>query len=146
HRDWRLFTGHFVVHFPQRIRPSQLQRMIIDGQRRFFRANRSTFFQYFPVYASSEPYIRYLEEQERGVYDASDRLREDQLASRTYGDLPDFVPITPSRRIQARETLEFVAQNVSRVKSWRMMAENFGFRRRPRGEPPFSGGLDTIQP
>lgn len=125
HRDWRLFTGHFVVFFPKQIRPSRLQRLIIEGQRHFFRKNRDTFYQYFPVYASSEPYCRYLEEQERDLYDSQDRLIEERLQNRTFEDLADFVPIKPSRLVQVREIGEFLAQNTFRATAWKMLARNF---------------------
>lgn len=142
HRDWRLFTGHFVVHYPKLMRPSQLQRAIIAGQKRFFRENRSTFFQYFPVYASSEPYIRFLEKAERGLYDEQDRLIEERLAGRTYDDLADSVPLRASRWVAGRETAEFVMQNAFRSKAWQMLAANFGGRGR-RAEPLLPGSLQT---
>jgi radical SAM superfamily enzyme YgiQ (UPF0313 family) len=131
HRDWRLYTGHFVVFFPKQIRPSRLQRIIIDGQKHFFRKNRETFYQYFPVYASSEPYCRYLEEQEKGLYDSNDRLIEERLEGRTYEDLEKLVPIRPSRAIMMREVGEFVLQNAFRSKAWKMLARNFAARSRP---------------
>lgn len=146
HRDWRLFTGHFVVFFPKLMRPSQLQRVVVEGQRRFFRENRDTFFQYFPVYASSVPYLRYLEEAEKGFYDSNDCLIEDRLEGRTYEDLATEVPITASRLVRGRETVEFLLQNASRPKAWRMLASNFSVSRRRRGEPGFSGNLPILEP
>jgi anaerobic magnesium-protoporphyrin IX monomethyl ester cyclase len=146
HRDWRLFTGHFVVFFPLQMRPSQLQRLIIEGQRHFFRKNRETFFQYFPVYASSEPYIRYLEEQEEGLYDSRDRLIEKRLLDRPFEHLPSFVSIQPSRRVLIREIGEFFLQNATRATAWRMLASNFNLVRRRRGEPTIPGSLSTVQP
>jgi radical SAM superfamily enzyme YgiQ (UPF0313 family) len=142
HRDWRLFTGHFVVHYPMQMRPSQLQRAIIDGQKRFFRENRGTFFQYFPVYASSEPYIRYLEQVEQGFYDDNDRLIEERLTGRAYGDLPELVPLRASRWVRSRETGEFILHNAFRARAWQMLASNFGHRRR-RAEPLIPGSLQT---
>ncbi len=146
HRDWRLYTGHFVVFYPKRMRPSQLQRMIVEGQRQFFRENRDTFFQYFPVYASSVPYVRYLEEAEKGLYDSDDHLVEERLQGRTYDDLATEVRIRASRLVQGRETLEFLLQNASRPKAWRMLASNFSVSRRRRGEPGFSGNLPILEP
>jgi anaerobic magnesium-protoporphyrin IX monomethyl ester cyclase len=146
HRDWRLFTGHFVVFFPKLMRPSQLQRVVVEGQRRFFRENRDTFFQYFPVYASSVPYLRYLEKAEMGLYDSSDRLIEERLRGRAYEDLVTEVPISASRLVQGRETVEFLLQNASRPKAWRMLASNFSMSRRRRGEPGFSGNLPILEP
>lgn len=142
HRDWRLFTGHFVVHYPKQMRPSQLQRVIIEGQKRFFRENRATFFQYFPVYASSEPYIRYLQQAEQGLYDDQDRLIEERLDGRTYGDLPQLVPLRASRWVQSRETGEFILQNAFRAKAWQMLTSNFGTRGQ-RAEPLVPGSLQT---
>lgn len=146
HRDWRLFTGHFVVFFPLQMRPSRLQRLIIQGQRHFFRKNRETFFQYFPVYASSEPYISYLEDQEQGLYDSQDRLIEERLQGRTFEDLPRFVSIRPSWTVQVREIGEFLFQNATRVTAWRMLASNFNIFGRLRGEPTIPGSLSTVQP
>jgi radical SAM superfamily enzyme YgiQ (UPF0313 family) len=125
HRDWRLFTGHFVVFFPKQIRPSRLQKLIIEGQRHFFRKNRETFYQYFPVYASSEPYCLYLEEQEKDLYDSDDRLIEERLLNRTYADLPDYVPIKPSHWVKTKEIGEFLAQNALRRTAWKMLSRNF---------------------
>ncbi|MBN1424208.1 B12-binding domain-containing radical SAM protein [Candidatus Fermentibacteria bacterium] len=142
HRDWRLFTSHFVVHYPRQMRPSQLQRAIIDGQKRFFRENRATFFQYFPVYASSEPYIRYLEQAERDLYDTQDRLIEERLMGRTYEDLPDLVPLRASRWVKSRETGEFILQNAFRAKAWQMLSSNFG-RRGTGAKPLILGSLQT---
>jgi radical SAM superfamily enzyme YgiQ (UPF0313 family) len=146
HRDWRLFTGHFVVFYPKRMRPSQLQRMVVNGQRRFFRENRDTFFQYFPVYASSVPYVSYLEKVEEGLYDSNDCLIEERLRPTTYDDLPTQVPIKGSWLVEARETLEFLTQNATRPKAWRMLASNFSMSRRRRGEPGFSGNLPILEP
>lgn len=125
HRDWRLFTGHFVVFFPKHIRPSQLQRKIIDGQKSFFRKNKKTFYQYFPVFASSEPYCRYLEEQEKGLYDSNDNLIEDRLPNRTFKDLPDFVHIKPSHWVKTKEITEFLVRNACRKTAWKMLIRNF---------------------
>lgn len=126
HRDWRLFTGHFVVFFPRRIRPSRLQRMIIDGQKHFFRNNLDTLYQYFPVYASSEPYCSYLEEQEKGLYDENDVLIEERLEGRTFEELPRLVDLRPSRTVAIREIGEFLLHNMFRGKAWRMLGSNFG--------------------
>ncbi len=146
HRDWRLFTGHFVVFYPKLMRPSQLQRMVVEGQRRFFRENRETFFQYFPVYASSIPYVKYLERVEAAFYDSDDCLIEDRLREMTYDDLPTQVPVKGSWLVEARETAEFLVQNATRPKAWRMLASNFSMSRRRRGEPGFSGNLPILEP
>jgi len=124
-RDWRLFTGHFVVFFPKRIRPSRLQRMVIDGQKHFFRKNRETLYQYFPVYASSEPYCQYLEEREKGLYDADGNLIEEKLLGRTFEDLETHVPIRPRKTVMVREIGEFFLQNLFRRKAWQMLNNNF---------------------
>jgi anaerobic magnesium-protoporphyrin IX monomethyl ester cyclase len=143
HRDWRLFTGHFVVFFPRQIRPSRLQRIIIDGQKHFFRKNRDTFYQYFPVYASSEPYCSYLEEQEKGLYDSQDRLIEERLQGRTFENLERIVPIIPSRLVKFREVSEFLVQNAFRAKSWKMLARNFGSGSRPGKSTTVPDGIQV---
>ncbi len=141
HRDWRLFTGHFVVFFPKQIRPSQLQRLIIEGQRHFFRKNRKTFYQYFPVYASSEPYCRYLEEQEKDLYDDNDCLIEERLLNRTYKDLSDYVPIKPSHWVKTREIGEFLAQNLFRRTAWKMLSRNFRLTNRSSSKTADPGSV-----
>lgn len=141
HRDWRLFTGHFVVFFPKQIRPSQLQKLIIEGQRHFFRKNRKTFYQYFPVYASSEPYCRYLEEQEKDLYDDNDCLIEERLLNRTYEDLHDYVPIKPSHWVKTREIGEFLIQNAFRTTAWKMLNRNFRLTNRSSRKTSDPGSL-----
>ena len=39
-REWKYCDGNFVTHFPLNMRPSQLQRALIDAHRRVFSSRR----------------------------------------------------------------------------------------------------------
>lgn len=48
HQDWRFFTGAFVCHYPKQMKPSTLQREIINGYTSFYAYRKNglvrTFF------------------------------------------------------------------------------------------------------
>jgi len=93
HNDWRFFNGNFVIHFPQRMKPSSLQREMVSGTRRFYAKSRRirallthgsidyiTQYQSLkPVLRTMERYATLLEHFERGMYDSSENLIADRL-------------------------------------------------------------------
>ncbi len=102
-RGWRYCDGNFVTHFPLRMRPSQLQRAIIEAHRTVFSAaqilkslRRGNLvdakekilhrYMWHTIEAALEDYVPFLETLEDGLYDRSDRLREDRLAKRVGDD------------------------------------------------------------
>jgi radical SAM superfamily enzyme YgiQ (UPF0313 family) len=92
-------TGSFVTHFPARMRPSTLQRTLVDAQRRFWGlaravalASRGDFAQAIHVAAHRHAfreverhqleYASFLESMEHGYYDERERLRADRIGRR----------------------------------------------------------------
>jgi radical SAM superfamily enzyme YgiQ (UPF0313 family) len=102
-RGWAYSDGHYVTHFPLRMRPSDLQRGLIDAYRaiyslgevvraladgRFHDAKRRLAHRYAWQRIEQGPleYVRFLEELEDGLYDPEGRLREDRLIERVRKD------------------------------------------------------------
>jgi len=92
-------SGHFVTHFPLRMRPSTLQRAILAAQRRFWSLARlpsllargrldralGLAVQRHALSLFEEPvarYVEYLSEIEEGYYDAAERLDLAKIAAR----------------------------------------------------------------
>ncbi len=92
-------TGHFVTHFPARMKPSTLQRAIVDAQRRFWslsraaaRARHGDFsgalhlaahrFAFRDVERHQLEYAEFLESIEGDYYDAGECLRMDRVVNR----------------------------------------------------------------
>jgi hypothetical protein len=100
-RSWDYMTGNFVTYFPKQMKPSTLQREMLDGYRRFYSVFRA--FQYLlrlrprqaahmlvlwmfthrPLQKHMERYIMYLEKVEKGLYDENGNLIESRLEGRT---------------------------------------------------------------
>jgi len=102
-RGWAYCDGHYVTHFPRRMRPSTLQRILIDAYRtiysprqvlralrrgRFTDARWKLAHRY--LWADIEPgpreYVSFLEEIEDGLYDEAEQLQEDRLVERVRRD------------------------------------------------------------
>jgi anaerobic magnesium-protoporphyrin IX monomethyl ester cyclase len=47
HNDWRFFNANFVIHYPKRMKPSTLQRGIMDGYLKFHSWRRALFPRYW---------------------------------------------------------------------------------------------------
>ena len=124
HRDWRFYSGNFVVHYPLRMKPSTLQRAMRSYYRTFYRTNRDTFYQYHPIQATYEHYIPFLERAERGMYDHGGILRTDRLPG----------PLTQNKRINITfrkrdllpELARFYSQNLTRRQAWDYLLSLFG--------------------
>jgi radical SAM superfamily enzyme YgiQ (UPF0313 family) len=102
-RGWPYCDGHFVTHFPLQMKPSSLQRAIIDVYRTVYsltqiaraaargniidaRRKLVVRHQWNTIEKAIHPYIPFLEELEDGVYDSSGRLCEDRLIERAQRD------------------------------------------------------------
>ncbi len=102
-RGWAYCDGHYVTHFPLRMRPSELQRALIDAYRtiyspvqvlRALRRGRAVDarwkLMHRYLWRDIEPgpreYVALLEEIEAGLYDDDGRLREDRLIERVRRD------------------------------------------------------------
>jgi hypothetical protein len=92
-------TGNFVTHFPALMRPSTLQRTLVDAQRRFWSFGRAVIkaaagdfksalhlATHRYVFASVEKhqleYSNFLKSIEHGYYDDNQRLRTNRIANR----------------------------------------------------------------
>ncbi|HXU04834.1 MAG TPA: radical SAM protein [Polyangia bacterium] len=101
--SWKHCDGNYVTHFPKRMRPSDLQRLVIEaydtlyGRREIFRALRrgnriaalSKFLHWYSwqeVKVAMVNFIPFLEEREKGLYDDSGTLLEDALIARVSKD------------------------------------------------------------
>lgn len=93
-------TGSFVTHFPARMKPSTLQRTIVEAQRKFWGLERAARlmakgdlaqaahiaahrYAFAPVERHQLDYADRLEEVERGYYDAAENLLMDRIATRS---------------------------------------------------------------
>jgi radical SAM superfamily enzyme YgiQ (UPF0313 family) len=92
-------NGHFVTHFPMQMKPSTLQRSLLDQQRRFWSPARIPGFirrkrwdrvfhlimQRYALANFEKPvreYVPYLEKIEREYYDQDEHLDLDKIAQR----------------------------------------------------------------
>src|SRR5207247_687415 len=102
-RGWAYCDGHHVTHFPRLMRPSQLQRGLIDAYRAMYAPARivaalrrgrwkdarwkiGNGWVWRDIEPGPRAYVAFLEELEDGLYDAEDRLREDVLIERVRRD------------------------------------------------------------
>lgn len=92
-------TGHFVTHFPLHMKPSTLQRSLLEQQRRFWSPGRiwglirrgqwdralSQLVQRYALSLFEKPvkeYVNYLQETEQGYYDKNEELDLAKIANR----------------------------------------------------------------
>jgi len=102
-REWKYCDGNFVTHFPLHMRPSQLQRALIEAYRtvfspgEIFRAFRrgkyadtreklAHWYMWRMIEPGLREYIPFLEELEEGLYDADGTLQQDHLIKRVQED------------------------------------------------------------
>ena len=102
-RAWKYCDGNFVTHFPLHMRPSQLQRGLIDAHRRVFSTHQivdawkrgkhadskekmTHRYMWWTIEKGLREYLPFLEQLEAGLYDADDHLREDVLIKRVQED------------------------------------------------------------
>jgi len=118
HRDWRFFSGNFVIHFPKRMRPSRLQKAINDGYRHFYRHRPDVFYQFMPFNRTIKEYINFLQKNESDFYNRNDMRQDEKLSSRKYQDLKHHLSIRVSPFVRHAEACRFLAQNLIRGVSW----------------------------
>ncbi len=92
-------SGHYVTHFPLNVKPSSLQKTILEQQKRFWSIKRglgflrqgkwerftSLLIQHYALSLFEkqvDEYVDYLEEIEEGYYDANETLDLARIASR----------------------------------------------------------------
>jgi hypothetical protein len=93
-------TGNFVTYFPKQMKPSTLQREMLEWYRRFYSVFRAFkyllrlrprqaahmlvlwMFTHRPLQKHMERYIMYLEKVEKGLYDEFGNLIESMLEGR----------------------------------------------------------------
>jgi radical SAM superfamily enzyme YgiQ (UPF0313 family) len=102
-REWKYCDGNFVTHFPLHMRPSQLQRALIDAYRQVFspaqiinavsrgkyadgREKLGHRYMWWLIEKGLRQYIPFLEELEHGLYDGGDKLQQDRLIKRVQED------------------------------------------------------------
>src|SRR5271157_623473 len=102
-RGWKYCDGNFVTHFPLHMRPSQLQRLLVEAPRRIFSLAQIVEALRRGKYADAKEkmthrymwaviekglleYIPFLEELEQGLYDSQENLRQDILVKRVRDD------------------------------------------------------------
>jgi len=94
--NWDYSSGNFVIYFPKKMKPSTLQREIMDGHKKFhsklnivktFLTGRrwsgwhKLYLRYMwnELHKEVERYIPYLERIEQGYYDRNEELMEDKV-------------------------------------------------------------------
>jgi len=102
-RGWAWSDGHYVTHFPLRMRPSELQQGIVDAYRDMYSAreiarafaegrrhdaNRRLMHRYAwrRIEKGPREYVEFLKDVEDGLYDGDGRLREQALIERVRKD------------------------------------------------------------
>lgn len=119
HKDWRFYSGNFVVHYPKRIRPSVLQQEMMAAYQKFYKLNSEMLRQYQPTKVTANSYIPILRKAEAGLYDNDGILREDLLPG----------PMAEERKLNihlqrlaiAKELAGFYWDNFTRKQSWEFL-------------------------
>ena len=99
--NWDYTSGNFVTYYPKRMKPSTLQRELIDGYRRFYSYGRGFrlllrgkwryaahsialwIITHRHLSKHQRRYLKYLEDVEKGLYDENEILVESRLEGRT---------------------------------------------------------------
>jgi len=102
-RGWKYCDGNFVTHFPLRMKPSTLQKALIDAPRQVFspaqmldairrrkyqdaKEKLTHRYMWWTIAKGLQEYIPFLEELEDGLYDEAENLLEDRLVKRVRED------------------------------------------------------------
>ena len=97
--NWKYYDGYFVTHFPLQMKPSQLQRILVDGYRSIYspsqvlgamkrgkfgdaRAKLLLRYLWHDIEKGVRAYLPFLEEIEEGLYGAGGQLLEKVLLQR----------------------------------------------------------------
>ncbi|MBF0206836.1 MAG: cobalamin-dependent protein [Oligoflexia bacterium] len=124
HHDWRFYNGNFVVHFPKNIRPSVLQRNILNGYEKFNVNSHHGMGSFMPTRPTILKYIKFLEGIEKDYYDSQGlRIDESTLLNNAAGrsELPIFV----SQSSLYMESFKFLSANLFRRISWQLLLKMF---------------------
>ncbi len=126
HRDWRFYSGNFPVHYPAKMRPSELQRAMSAAYKKFYHASKASVYQYHPIQATYGGYASFLEQAEKGLYRVDGSLIEERLP----GPFAEsrMLDIGVSRAALAGELARFYFYNAARAQSWRYL---FSLGKRP---------------
>lgn len=117
HRDWRFYGGNFVVYFPASMRPSELQRTMLETFNRYYE-QRTVFRQLQSTRPTVLKYIEYLEGVEKPYYDAHGRRLDQRLEGVCQESLAAHVPIQLPRAARYKESARYVAGNLTRKVAW----------------------------
>lgn len=119
HRDWRFYSGNFVVHYPRRMPPSVLQREISAAYQKFYNENKAALYQFRPTGAVDAHYVPMLKRAEEGFYDRDGQLIEERLP----GPLAATTDLKMrcSRAALAVELGRFYLKNLTRLQAWRFL-------------------------
>ena len=121
HRDWRFYSGNFVVHFPRLMRPSELQDGLLRAYDRFFRESPVSMVPFMPTRPTIKRYIRFLQEVEASYYGPGGERLDHKLEGRGVDDMPQHVPVRVPRSALYAEAARFLTLNVFRGVSWRLL-------------------------
>lgn len=120
HHDWRFFNGNFVVYYPNRMRPSRLQKAIQDGYINFYDRCKDSLYQYRPVFLTYRRYMQWLASKEEGLYTSTEELREELIHSNRPQDTK-VVPIDTRGLSVKGHALWVMLRNLVRPASWRAL-------------------------
>jgi radical SAM superfamily enzyme YgiQ (UPF0313 family) len=126
HMDWRFFTGNFVIHYPKKIKPSTLQKEIIDAYKKFYSRKKTLkriikygdvneidrFYSMKLIIKTMEQYARLLEVYEDGLYDENDNLMEKKLHDRPTSNK---IPFKKNGVVFAEEIFDFLFKCVTKI-------------------------------
>jgi len=121
HKDWRFYSGNFVIHFPRLMRPSELQQGILEAYKAFYRGSPDSMVPFMPTRPTVVRYIDYLKKIEAPYYDPDGKRIEDKLEGRLLKDLPPRVPVHVPPWALHLEASRFIFQNLFRGVSWRLL-------------------------
>ncbi len=116
HRDWRFYSGNFVVHYPAKMPPSALLRAMSSAYRRFYKESKQSFYQYHPIQATYGNYAKFLEQAEKGLYDSDGSLIEEALPGPFVS--ASRLDVKIDRAALAGEIARFYLHNMTRLQSW----------------------------
>lgn len=119
HRDWRFYSGNFVVHYPRTMPPSVLQKEMSAAYIKFYTSNKNSFYQYHPIQAAYKFYVPMLEKLETGLYDQNGMLDEEKLPGPAA--MQKRIDIGFRRSALTRECIRFYRGNIFRPQSWKFL-------------------------
>jgi hypothetical protein len=125
--SWDYTSGNFVTYYPRRMKPSTLQKELIDGYRRFYSYGRGIrlllrgkwryaahsialwIITHRHLSKHQRRYLKYLEDVEEGLYDENEILIESRLEGRT---ITPVWRMSESPKVLESESSEDIPQGV----------------------------------